>query len=67
MGNKTKEYILCKLKNDNEGGIIPGKEIERYESSTMLSPGMVISGKNRKYRIRCIDLLTNGDRIAIVE
>ena len=66
-GNKNKEYILCKLKRDDDQSIVPGKEIDRYHSTTMLSPGMIITVKSKKYKIRCIDVLEDGTRKVMVE
>ena len=61
------DFKVCKLKYDNEGGMIPGKEIGNYKSDIMLAPGKEITVNSKKYKVRCIDINhKNGEKCAIV-
>ena len=66
--NNEIEYSVHEEARNKDGEVIPGKEIGKYVSKTMLAPTMTISVGQKKHRIRCIDFNSDtGVRKIIID
>lgn len=64
---KEQEYRVCEEDRNKKGEIIPGKEIGKYKSNIIPSPGKNILIGTKKVRVRCFQWDDQGNRIIIID
>lgn len=68
MNSKVEYSVHEEGGRDKNGNVLPGKEIGKYTSETMLAPTMNIQVGQKRYRVRCVDFNSNtGKRKIIVD
>lgn len=61
------EYGVYTGKRDAEGNLKTDKDIGKLELPTVPALGKDIKVGNRKYKVKCLNILNNGYRQIIVE